>query len=120
MRLTDAQQERYARHLLLEGIEGAGQERLLASRVRVRGFGRAARACALYLAASGIGALALDGGDPEGELAALSPDLRFLGATEDVDLDIAPEEPAGGGPADAAAVGAWVALEAVRALAGPR
>jgi len=118
--LTAAQQERYARHLLLEGIEGAGQERLLASRVRVRGSGRAARACALYLAASGIGALSVDGGDPEGELAALSPDVRLLGASEEVDLDIAPAEPAGAGPADAAAMGAWAALEAVRTLAGRR
>jgi hypothetical protein len=120
VRLTDAQQERYARHLLLEGIEGEGQERLLTSRVRVRGSTRAARACAVYLAASGIGALALDGGDPQGELTALSPDLRLLGGMEDVDLDIAPAEPEGSGPADAAAAGAWAALEAVRALAGPR
>ena len=120
MRLTDAQQERYARHLLLDGIEGAGQERLLASRVRVRGSSRAARACALYLAASGIGALALDFGDPDGELVALAPDLRLLGAAEDVDLDISPAAPAGSGPADAAAAGAWAALEAVRALAGAR
>jgi len=120
VRLTDAQQERYARHILLDGIEGAGQERLLAARVRVRGSNRAARACALYLAASGIGGLAVEGGDPEGELAGLSPDLRLLGAADDVDLDIAAGEPAGSGPAEAAASGAWAALEAVRALAGQR
>jgi hypothetical protein len=117
VRLTDAQQERYARHLLLDGIEGAGQERLLASRVRVRGSTGAARACALYLAVSGIGALALDDGDPEGELVGLSPDLRLLGGADDVDLDISPMAPAGSGPASAAAAGAWAALEAVRALA---
>ena len=118
MRLTDAQQERYARHLLLDGFEGAGQERLLSSRVRVRGSNRAARACAVYLAASGVGGLAVDGADPE--LAGLSPDLRLLDAGEDVDLDIAPEEPAGSGPAEAAAAGAWTALEAMRELAGRR
>ena len=120
MRLTDAQQERYARHLLLDGIEGAGQERLLASSVRVRGTGRAARACALYLAASGLGALAVDGGDPAGELSAVSPDVRLLHDGDHVDLDIAPADPPGAGPAEAAAAGAWAALEAVRALAGRR
>jgi molybdopterin/thiamine biosynthesis adenylyltransferase len=119
VRLSDAQQERYARHLLLEGIEGEGQERLLASSVRVRGTGRAARACALYLAASGVGALALEGA-PDGELWAVSPDLRFLGHGDEVDLDIAPVDPAGSGPAEAASAGAWAALAAVRALAGPR
>jgi len=120
VRLTDAQQERYARHLLLLGIEGAGQERLLASSVRVRGTGRAARACALYLAVSGVGTLAVDGGDPDGELRAVSPDLRLGGDRDEVDLDIAPADPAGGGPAEAAAAGSWAALEAVRALAGRR
>jgi len=120
VRLTDAQQERYARHLLLDGIGGQGQERLLASNVRVRGTGGAARACALYLAASGVGGLAIDGGDPDGELSAISPDLRLLGEADDVDLDIAPADPAGSGPAEAAAAGSWAALEALRALAGRR
>jgi molybdopterin/thiamine biosynthesis adenylyltransferase len=120
MRLSDAQQERYARHLLLDGIEGEGQERLLASSVRVRGTGRAARACALYLAAAGVGALAVEGGKADSELYASSPDLRLLGDADPVDLEIAPAEPAGSGPADAAAAGAWAALETVRALAGRR
>jgi len=120
VRLTDAQQERYARHLLLEGFEGAGQERLLGARVRVRGSNRAARACAVYLAASGLGALAVDGAEVEAELEGLSPDLRRLGAGDDVDLEIAPREPADSGPAEAAAAGAWAALEAIRALAGRR
>jgi len=119
MRLSDAQQERYARHLLLDGIEGEGQERLLASSVRVRGTGRAARACALYLAAAGVGALAVDG-EADCELSASSPDLRLLGDADPVDLEIAPADPAGSGPAEAAAAGAWAALETVRALAGRR
>jgi len=120
VRLTDAQQERYARHLLLDGFEGAGQERLLSARVRVRGSNRAARACAVYLAASGVGGLAVDGGDPDGDLVGLSPDLRLLDPGEDVDLDIAPGDPPGSGPAEAAAAGAWTALEAMRKLAGRR
>jgi molybdopterin/thiamine biosynthesis adenylyltransferase len=120
VRLSDAQQERYARHLLLDGIGGEGQERLLASSVRVRGTGRAARACALYLAASGVGGLAVDGGDPGRDLFAVSPDLRLLSDADGVDLEIAPADPAASGPAEAAAAGSWAALEAVRVLAGPR
>jgi hypothetical protein len=119
VRLTDGQQERYARHILLDGMGGDGQERLLSSRVRVRGTASAARACASYLAASGVGALLVD---PvlEGELCALSPDLRLLDRDADVDLDLSPADPPGAGPAAAAAAGCWIAVEAVRALAGRR
>jgi hypothetical protein len=112
--LSDAQQERYARHLLLDGIGGEGQERLLRARVRVHGTGPAARACAFYLAASGIGALAVEDGS---ELSGVSPDLRLLGRTDEVDLELAPGDGASGA-AEAAAAGCWQALEAVRALAG--
>jgi hypothetical protein len=119
VRLTDGQQERYARHLLLEGIGGDGQERLLSSRVQVRGTGFAARACASYLAASGVGALLVD---PvlAGGLCVLSPDLRLLDRDARVDLDLSPADPPGKGPAAAAAAGCWIAVEAVRALAGRR
>jgi hypothetical protein len=120
VRLTDAQQERYARHLLLDGIGGDGQERLLSSRVRVRGTGSAARSCALYLAASGVGALGLDEDVLGAELCALSPDLRLLDVAADVDLELAPADPPSSGPSAAAAAGCWAALEAVRALAEPR
>jgi hypothetical protein len=119
VRLTDGQQERYARHLLLDGIGGDGQERLLASRVRVRGTGDAARACASYLAASGVGALLVDAA-VAGELCGLSPDLRLLDPDAGVDLDLSPADVPGTGPAAAAAAGCWVAVEAVRALASPR
>src|SRR5437899_10955135 len=78
MRLTEAQQERYARHLLLDGLGGEGQERLLAASVRIRGSGRAARWAARYLAASGIGTLILDDPSIAAECRDLSPDLRVL------------------------------------------
>jgi hypothetical protein len=120
VRLTDAQQERYARHLLLDGIGGDGQEKLLSSRVRVRGTGGAARACASYLAASGVGALRIDDVALARELCALSPDLRLLEADAGVDLDLSPSEPPGLGPAAAAAAGCWTALEAIGALVGQR
>jgi hypothetical protein len=52
--LTDEQQERYSRHLLLDGWEGEGQERLLAARAEVIGSGLTARWATRYLAASGV------------------------------------------------------------------
>jgi molybdopterin/thiamine biosynthesis adenylyltransferase len=112
VRLTERQQERYARHLLLDGLGGEGQERLLAAHVRVRGRGRAARWAARYLAASGIGWLALDDAAAAEECAALSPDVRL---SREADVDVAPEDE--GGPAACALRGAWAALAAVRDVA---
>ena len=120
MRLSDAQQERYARHLLLDGIGGEGQEGLLSSRVRVRGTGVAARACALYLAASGVGAIAVDDEVLRRDLCALSPDLRLLHDADAVDCEVAPVHPDASVAAEAAAAGCWAALGVVRALAGRR
>ncbi len=54
MDLTPEQQERYSRHLLLEGLGGEGQERLCAARVRLIGEGPALRWARLYLEASGV------------------------------------------------------------------
>lgn len=61
--LRDDQVRRYARHILLPDIGGRGQERLLAAAVAVEvGPGRAAEVAALtYLAAAGIGRLAVLG-----------------------------------------------------------
>jgi hypothetical protein len=53
--LTEPQLQRYSRQLLLPEIGGAGQERLLASRVEVRGAGAAADSLRGYLAAAGVG-----------------------------------------------------------------
>ncbi len=52
--LTEPQLQRYSRQLLLPEIGGAGQERLLASRVEVQGEGPAAETLRAYLAASGV------------------------------------------------------------------
>jgi molybdopterin/thiamine biosynthesis adenylyltransferase len=59
MGLTDEQRERYARHLILEGIGVTGQERLLASSVLIIGTGGLGSPVALYLAAAGIGHIGL-------------------------------------------------------------
>ena len=55
--LTDAQLDRYARHLILPEVGGAGQQKLLASRVLAVGAGGLGAPLLLYLAAAGVGTL---------------------------------------------------------------
>jgi adenylyltransferase/sulfurtransferase len=57
MELTDAQIDRYARHLVLPEIGEEGQERLLNSKVLVIGAGGLGSPLLLYLAAAGVGTL---------------------------------------------------------------
>lgn len=57
MSLNDAQFHRYARHLILDEVGEAGQEKLLAARVLVIGAGGLGSPLMMYLAAAGIGTI---------------------------------------------------------------
>ena len=60
---SDQEVERYARHLVLREIGGAGQQALKAARVLLVGMGGLGGAAAPMLAAAGVGALGLVDGD---------------------------------------------------------
>ena len=108
MDLSVEQQERYARHLLLDGWGGEGQERLLASTVRVRGSGPAAVWACRCLAAGGVGTLLVETG-LEALVRDLNPDVTVK-IEGPADLELAPE----GSGVD----GAKAALRACAALIG--
>ncbi|CAH0351997.1 MAG: HesA/MoeB/ThiF family protein [Sphingobium sp.] len=57
MSLTDSQLERYARHIVLKEIGGAGQARLLSGHVALVGAGGIGSPAIQYLAAAGVGTL---------------------------------------------------------------
>ena len=63
MSLPGARLERFARHIVLPEVGGAGQVRLAESRVAVIGLGGIGSPALQYLAASGIGRLALVNSD---------------------------------------------------------
>jgi molybdopterin/thiamine biosynthesis adenylyltransferase len=101
MDLSPSQQERYSRHLLLDGFD---QEKVLQASVAVSGKDPAAHWAARYLAASGVGRLQVDEPAWHGELLALGPWLRIVASAEIVCA------PTGEGPS----AGALAAIETLR------
>lgn len=63
MTISDLQIERYARHILLPEIGGAGQSKLINSSVLVIGAGGLGSPVILYLAAAGVGTIGIIDGD---------------------------------------------------------
>lgn len=60
---TDEQVERYSRHIVLSEVGGKGQHKLLSSKVFVVGAGGLGSPIGYYLAAAGIGTIAIADGD---------------------------------------------------------
>ena len=145
--LSAEEQERFSRHLLLDGLGGKGQERICAGAVSIslpEAFAPVASACARALAASGVRALELCGpwsDQVSRECAELAPRLDFRlssfisledlvsmsGDGARVRIAVASRDPAAElllseappeSPADGAALGALAALEALKLLAG--
>src|ERR1700686_2199913 len=56
---TPDQVSRYARHLILPEVGGAGQRKLLSSRVLLLGAGGLGSPAAMYLAAAGVGKIGI-------------------------------------------------------------
>jgi molybdopterin/thiamine biosynthesis adenylyltransferase len=112
MTLTDSQLERYARHIVLKEIGGAGQARLLSADVTVIGAGGIGSPAIQYLAAAGTGTIRVidndsvalsnlqrqvifgtaDVGQPKAEatmaaVARLNPDVKLIAINQRIDAD---------------------------------
>ena len=77
--LTPEQQERYSRHLLLDGFD---QDRVRLASIHVQGRGAAALWAARYLAASGFGRVVVDEPAWHDELRRLAPWTDLSGPAE--------------------------------------
>ena len=103
--LTAEQQERYSRHLLLDGFD---QDKVRAASFHVQGRGRAALWAARYLTASGCGRVVVDDPGWHEELRRLAPWTDLTGPVEKR-IDVR-----GAGEEGEAVAGVMAALDAIR------
>lgn len=82
MKFTEAQIERYSRHMLLSEVGGKGQQKILASKVFVVGAGGLGSPCALYLAAAGVGTIGIVDAD---RVDLTNLQRQILHSTKDID-----------------------------------
>src|SRR5215470_12798921 len=76
---SEAERERYARHILLKEIGGPGQQRLKAATAAIVGVGGLGAPAAMYLAAAGVGRIKLID-DDEVSLSNLQRQIIYRGA----------------------------------------
>lgn len=81
MALTDAQLERYSRHIILKEVGVKGQKKLLNGKVLIIGAGGLGAPAAMYLAAAGVGTIGIADADTV-DLSNLQ--RQIIHATEDV------------------------------------
>jgi hypothetical protein len=106
--LTPEQQERYSRHLLLDGFD---QDKLRTASFHIQGNGAAARWAARYLAASGCGRVVVDDPAWHAELRRMAPWTDLSGpAKTKLILFSRP----GGDGVEEAMRGAQAAMDAIR------
>ncbi|MDO4491687.1 MAG: ThiF family adenylyltransferase [Lachnospiraceae bacterium] len=79
--LTDAQIERYSRHIILKEVGAKGQKKLLNAKVLIIGAGGLGAPAAMYLGAAGVGTIGIVDAD-EVDLSNLQ--RQIIHATEDV------------------------------------
>jgi molybdopterin-synthase adenylyltransferase len=86
MSLTDNQIERYSRQIIVPGVGGHGQERLLASSVAIVAAPTDAASALAYLAGAGVGRILIHPvGDPVGDRAAYD---AMIERTHDLNPDV--------------------------------
>ena len=79
--MNEQQIERYSRNIILREVGGKGQEKLLQSKVLIIGAGGLGAPAALYLAAAGVGRIAIVDGD---EVDVTNLQRQIIHFTEDV------------------------------------
>ena len=93
MALTNQQIERYSRQIIVSGVGGIGQERLLGSRLMLGGSLADVAPVLAYMVGAGVGAIALQAAGPNpAELGALVDRMRLLNSDVAIDCSKAPND----------------------------